>query len=101
MAFATFFEWQVLPGKEEEFARQWEVVTLALRAEGSHGSALFRGDGGTYYAFARWPDRATRDAAFAKNIVPAATEAMRACIADSRQRIDMDEQLNHWSNDQS
>lgn len=56
------YRWRLKAGLEDQFARAWERVTLAIRTEfGSGGSALFRGDDGTYTAIARWPSREARE----------------------------------------
>ena len=62
--FAIYFEWRVKDGFDREFERLWSKGTAALRAEGSLGSALFTSGAGRYHGFARWPNRATRDAVF-------------------------------------
>ena len=95
--FATFFEWQILDGREAEFEEAWASVTRRLQARGSNGSSLFRTEAGNYCAFALWPDRATRDAAFAMDeILPDDSAAMRACIGRTIHRMDMDRLANLW-----
>ncbi len=60
--FVAVYRWRVKPGREEEFAQSWELVTRAIHEEcASAGSALFRGDDGTHTAIACWPDRETRE----------------------------------------
>ena len=60
--FVAVYRWRLKAGHEDEFAQSWQRVTEAiLRDCGSHGSALFRGDDGTYSAIAIWPDRETRE----------------------------------------
>jgi hypothetical protein len=94
--FATLFEWTVQPGREDAFESAWEEATLELRALGSQGSALFRGEGGELIGFARWPDRATRDAAFARS-GQKAFERMSECLAAPTRRVDLDEVRNLWA----
>jgi hypothetical protein len=61
--FAVVYRWRLHPGREEQFVDGWERVTAAIRAGcGSHGSRLHRADDGTWVAYARWPDAATREA---------------------------------------
>lgn len=60
--FVALYRWRLKSGREREFTRSWEAVTEAIRRDcGSHGSALFRGDDGRYWAIAIWPDRETRE----------------------------------------
>lgn len=95
--FATFFEWELLEGREEDFRVAWSSVTRRLQERGSKGSSLFVNEAGHYCAFALWPDRATRDATFAMDSeLPEDTKAMRACIARSIHRMDMDQTDNLW-----
>lgn len=93
---ATYFEWRVVPGREQELIDNWEKVTRAMHEAGSHGSALYRNDVGHYCAFARWPSRETRNAAFASHQGLKASALMRACIVEEVARIDMDEVSNLW-----
>ncbi|WP_369130113.1 antibiotic biosynthesis monooxygenase [Modestobacter roseus] len=60
--FAVVYRWRLRPGSEERFRDGWERVTRAISAGcGSHGSRLHRADDGTWVAYARWPDAATRE----------------------------------------
>jgi hypothetical protein len=93
---ATYFAWQIKPGREAEFKRLWSAGTEALRGEGSLGSALFESGDGQFHAFARWPDRATRDTAFAKNMRPDIFGPMAACILETRVRQDMELVEDQW-----
>lgn len=61
--FAIIYRWRVEPGKEEQFADAWARVTRSIhRSCGSYGSRLHRAEDGTWVAYARWPDAATREA---------------------------------------
>lgn len=93
---ATLFRWRVVAGKEQKFEAAWASATVALKAHGSAGSALFVDDQGNYCALARWPDRATRDRAFAADPAPAKAAALRECVAETIERTDMDERENLW-----
>ena len=93
---ATLFEWQVKRGREEEFRHAWSAVTQRLTALGSLGSALFRSADGHFHGHARWPDRATRDAAFSAFTADEETQRMRDCIDETIRRIDVDEIENFW-----
>jgi heme-degrading monooxygenase HmoA len=65
VAFAVIYRWSVEPGQEDAFARRWREGTERLRTLGGLGSCLCRDEGGAFVAFARWPDEAAREAAFA------------------------------------
>lgn len=93
---ATYFEWHVKAGREAEFERLWSAGTEALRHEGSLGSALFKSGDGRYHAFARWPDRATRDAAVAKRIRLGLFAPFQECIETVLAQQDMDLVDDQW-----
>lgn len=58
----VLYRWRVRAGAEESFVRGWELVTRAIqRTCGSHGSRLHRAAEGPWLAYARWPDRETRE----------------------------------------
>ena len=94
--FATFFEWRIRDGAEEQFEQAWADATEILKTHGSMGSALFRNDAGDYCAFARWPNRATRDAAFAAADLTDSGGAMRDAVTDTVHRIDLEQLRNLW-----
>jgi heme-degrading monooxygenase HmoA len=61
--FAAIYRWRLKPGMESQFVDGWERVTREIhKVCGSYGSRLHRCDDGTWLAYARWPDAATRDA---------------------------------------
>ena len=61
--FTAIYRWRLTPGMESQFVEGWERVTRAIRATcGSYGSRLHRCEDGSWLAYARWPDAATRDA---------------------------------------
>lgn len=60
--FAVVYRWRLQPGSEEQFQDGWERVTRTIRTScGSYGSRLHRAADGTWVAYARWPDAATRE----------------------------------------
>lgn len=60
--FAVIYRWRLQPGKEQQFVDGWHRVTAAIHTRcGSYGSRLHQADDGTWVAYARWPDAATRD----------------------------------------
>jgi hypothetical protein len=94
--FATLFEWTLQPDREDDFTSAWEEATRELRTLGSEGSALFRADDGRLVGVARWPDRATRDAAFEQS-GKLAFERMADCLAAPTRRVDLHEVSNLWA----
>ena len=93
---ATFFQWRIKPGQRAIFEACWTEITRAYRAQGSFGSALFECEDGTLCAFARWPDRATRDEAFAMDLLPEVSARMRDAVGETVQRLDMDTVTDLW-----
>jgi hypothetical protein len=60
--FAVIYRWRLHTGAEESFVDGWTRVTRAIDAEcGSYGSRLHQAEDGTWVAYARWPDAATRE----------------------------------------
>lgn len=62
--FAVIYRWRVIPGYEAQFEQGWRAGTQAIAREfGGWGSRLHKvsggGEGGTYVAYAQWPDEAT------------------------------------------
>jgi hypothetical protein len=61
--FTAVYRWRLKEGMEAQFVDGWERVTRAiLETCGSYGSRLHRCADGTWLAYARWPDAATREA---------------------------------------
>lgn len=64
--FAVIYRWKLIPGRETQFEEGWRAGTSAIAKEfGGWGSRLHRGDDGTVFAYAQWPDRATWERAMA------------------------------------
>lgn len=82
--FIVLYRFRLHPGLEPSFVEAWSRRTEQLRTDGgSLGSRLHRGSDGIWYAYAQWPDEATRQRAFARTLDPAATAQMRAATAES------------------
>lgn len=79
----VLYRWRIRPGCEDGFVSAWSQVTRSLRAAGSLGSRLHRGDDGWWYGYAQWPDAQVRAAAFATDGTPEASTAMQAAIMES------------------
>ena len=94
--FVVVYRWRIKPGRESDFARLWEAVTLAIRSGcESGGSALFRDEDGTYVGIARWPDRETREQCSAAS--PDDLEAMRDCVEQRYPEQHLDLMMDHWT----
>ena len=83
--FAVIYRWKLIPGREAQFEEGWRAGTAAIAREfGGWGSRLHRGDDGTVFAYAQWPDRATWERAMATRMHhsdDAAREKYRSAIA--------------------
>ena len=63
---AAIYRWRVAPEDEEYFKQRWHDITSDIvRDHGGGGSRLHRAENGEWVAYARWPDKASRDKAFA------------------------------------
>ncbi|GAA2069980.1 hypothetical protein GCM10009801_20320 [Streptomyces albiaxialis] len=79
--FAVIYKWRLKQGKEEQFIASWRRMTTAIHEScGSYGSRLHRADDGTWVAYARWPDAATRERC--QGTDPEALESMREAIEE-------------------
>ena len=57
---------ELIPGRKRQFEEGWRAGTAAITKElAGRGSPLHRGDDGTVFAYAQWPDRATWERAMA------------------------------------
>lgn len=94
--YAVLLRWRLKPGRYEAFAQAWEAVTLAMLAEDSLGSTLFEAADGTVHALARWPDKATRERAFADHVVATARKIMADAIEEALPEVELTERINLW-----
>ena len=80
--FAVIYRWRLHEGKEQQFASAWHRMTAEIHKRcGSYGSRLHRADDGTWVAYARWPDAATRERC--QGVDPDALSSMRQAIVES------------------
>ncbi len=93
------YRWRLKPGAEEAFREAWEEATKALLALGSGGSALFQAQDGSFFGIARWPDGATRTAAFAARVgEPSGAGARMAdCIAEAFDALELTTVADLWT----
>lgn len=85
VGFAVIYRWRLNAGREDQFRRAWEVVTLGIKAErGGLGSRLHQARDGTWVAYAQWPDQETWERS--RELGPldeSATAEMQGAIAES------------------
>lgn len=91
------YRWRLKPGSREAFVAAWSEATLLLRGRGSGGSALFDGPDGVVWGMARWPDAATRDAAFAEALPGDLRTRMDACIAERFEALELNAVADLWT----
>lgn len=91
------YRWRLRPDRRDAFVAAWSEATLMLRDRGSGGSALFDGPDGVVWGIARWPDAATRTAAFAEPLPDAVREQMEACIAERFDALELDAVADLWT----
>ena len=93
---ATFFRWKVRAGQEEAFRAAWNQATLYYLGNGSHGSSLWRDGAGHICAFALWPDRETRAAAFSSEAARGFLTSMAPLVETVVDKVDLDQLDLHW-----
>lgn len=63
--FAVIYRFALLPGKEKRYQQLWHKVSnYFVNSKGAIGSTLHKTHEGYWLAYSRWPNRATRDAAW-------------------------------------
>jgi hypothetical protein len=88
--FAVLYRGFVLPGKEQEYKKNWKIVADYFIAErGALGSTLHKTVDGQFLAYSRWPDKSTRDASWGDTItindtIDNAVTCLKKCIDDSK-----------------
>lgn len=88
--FAVIYRWSVDPAQEGYFRERWKLGTERLKGLGSLGSCLTRAANGDFIAFARWPDEATRERAFA---VIAPLEPWPGIVSFEETKLSVEEDL--------
>lgn len=69
--FCVIYRFKLKPGQEQTYQANWETVAdYFIQHCGALGSALHRGEGHLWIAYSRWPDKATRDAAWPGDNIP-------------------------------
>ena len=66
--FAVLYKCKVKKGQEDLYVKHWKKVAgFFKQSRGSLGSTLHKAEDGTWIAYSKWPDRATRDASWPKD----------------------------------
>ena len=85
IGFCVLYRWKIVPGKEKQFRRAWEILTREIRDhEGGLGSRLHRASDGTWVAYAQWPNRQTWEEAAVKTEDGRAAQQMLSDIIEQR-----------------
>jgi antibiotic biosynthesis monooxygenase (ABM) superfamily enzyme len=63
--FAVIYRFKLKPHQEADYQKYWrDIATYFREYSGALGSCLHKGENGLWVAYSRWPDKATRDAAW-------------------------------------
>ncbi|WP_419418744.1 antibiotic biosynthesis monooxygenase family protein [Legionella sp. D16C41] len=69
--FAVIYRAFLKPGFEAEYQEAWrQVASYFVQYRGALGSCLHKTADGMWVAYSRWPDKATRDAAWPGDDAP-------------------------------
>lgn len=90
--FAIVYAFHVKPGQETQFEAAWAALTrLFYRHAGSLGSRLHKPKGGTYIAYAQWPDRKTWEGS--AELLPPEAEAVKMALGASCEHTEIVHEL--------
>ncbi|MGD9591231.1 MAG: hypothetical protein AB7V32_01770 [Candidatus Berkiella sp.] len=63
--FAVIYSGKIKAGYEEKYQKYWHIIAEFFVTHcGALGSCLHKTSDGSWLAYSRWPDKATRDAVF-------------------------------------
>lgn len=69
--FAVIYRFKLKAHQEEEYIKHWnKIASYFIEKRGAIGSCLHKGGDNLWVAYSRWPDKATRDAAWPGDNVP-------------------------------
>ena len=61
---AVIYRFDVIPGREKDFEKTWQLATESFIAHaGGLGSRLHKNEAGSYIAYAQWPDKISWESA--------------------------------------
>lgn len=94
--FAVIYEGTLKAGMEEQYKACWRTVAdYFIQEAGALGSCLHKTHRGTWLAYSRWPDKATRDKAWPESALPRgmpvaveeAIKGLKACLEEQLPEI--------------
>jgi hypothetical protein len=95
--FAVIYRAYIKPGLESQYQEYWKkVASYFVSHRGALGSTLHKGEDGLWIAYSRWPDKATRDAAWpaeGEKVNPEIPSEMQEAIKGIKQCLDMERKL--------
>lgn len=94
--FAVIYRGYVKPGLDSEYQKSWrKVAAYFIEHRSASGSCLHQADDGLWVAYSRWPDRATRDAAWPGENAPTVDlpEEIKQAIYSIKNCLDGDRKL--------
>lgn len=69
--FAAIYRFKLKPEQETAYQEYWHIIAkYFIEKCGAIGSCLHKGADGLWVAYSRWPDKATRDAAWPGDDMP-------------------------------
>ena len=69
--FAAIYRFKLKPHQEAVYKQYWHAIAnYFIEHRGAIGSCLHKGEDALWLAYSRWPDKATRDAAWPGDEVP-------------------------------
>ena len=69
--FAVIYRFKLKPHQEKSYQQYWNIIAhYFIEQRGAIGSCLHKGEDSLWVAYSRWPDRATRDAAWPGDNAP-------------------------------
>jgi hypothetical protein len=69
--FAVLYQSYLKHGRELEYQNAWhKIAAYFVEKRGAFGSSLHRTNDGLWIAYSRWPDKATRNAAWPEDETP-------------------------------
>lgn len=94
--FAVIYQSYIKSGLEQEYQQLWnQIACYFVEHRSAIGSCLHKTADGMWLAYSRWPDKATRDAAWPGESTPCEDlpNEIRKAILDIRNCIDQNRKI--------
>lgn len=94
--FAVIYRAYIKTGYESEYQKLWhKIATYFVEKRGALGSCLHKTEEGLWVAYSRWPDKATRDAAWPGEAAPSDVlpEEIKHAIVSIKDCFDPDQKF--------